>query len=210
MTSPRASCAVCRHPRFVALDAAARVAAPSLEGRLAVAQEFDVTLAAVEKHLDRCKPPRAAKRAKRIDEQRVEEAPESGPREAVEATPSIPAAPEPPPLPPARELAAPDEELRRRAQLLTRHLEREDLEPRQVAQVSNALASIDRLVLARERSERPIDEHPAFEPLLEDLVAAVLDALGPRAPEGIEAEIAEAFERRQAERASGQALRRAA
>lgn len=194
-------CAICDHERAGELDAAAR-AASSLDERMHVAERFAVTRAAIAKHLKNCLAPAPA-----------ESPPDSGARLAPVAGKGEAAVHDPPTaLPPPRELAAPDEELRRRATLLTRHLERPDLEPRQVAQVSNALASIDRLVLARERSAAPIDEHPDFEGVVEDLVSAVLDTLGPRAPEGIEAQIAAAFEERQATRAGAHrpALPRAA
>lgn len=115
--------------------------------------------------------------------------------------------------PAPRELAAPDEELRRRARLLTGELERmitEGAEARHIASVAGSLAKVDSLILARERSLRPIEEHADFEGLLTDLVASVAEELGAAAV-GAEGRIAARFEERQARRAAaGAAERRAA
>lgn len=216
---PRASkpCPICSHASRRDIDAATREGVPPLDEQMKLSERFKVTRAALERHIRKCEPAPVAGRRRARAASEEELAPDSGPRLASEAQKAPPTHEEPEaleevakPLPPARELATPVEELNRRAQLLTRHLEREDLEPRQVAQVSNALAAVDRLMLAREKSERPIHEHPDFDGLVEDLVDAVVGELGPRAPEGIEGRIAEALEHLQAERASGPALRRAA
>lgn len=62
---------------------------------------------------------------------------------------------------------------------------------------------------ARLEERQAIADHPDFAPLVEDLVLAVRDALGPDAPDGIEARIADELERRQVARATS-ADRRAA
>ncbi len=68
---------------------------------------------------------------------------------------------------------------------------------------SSALSSIARL-----EERQAIHEHPDYGPLVEDLVTAVVVELGPNAPDGIEARIADRLEALQVQR--GVAPRKAA
>ena len=196
------ACKVCEHKDRRAIERAAK-ASPSLEGLVAVCAQYDVTRAALERHLAKCP---AAKRRRGAQEAPDEAPPDSGRRAVADVQ-------EEAPLPPPRELAAPDEELRRRAKLLTRQLEHmieSRSEPRHISNVANALAVVDKLMLARERGARLIYEHPDFEGMVMDLVAAVVAELGPNAPEGLEGRVAERFEELQAERASSGVVERRA
>lgn len=193
------ACAICKHKSRAAIEADGRGGA-SLDALVDVCAKHGVTRSALERHLAKCSP--RTRRARKGAEDTPPSSSEQAPEEMDDGGRSS--------LPPPRELAAADEELRRQAQLLTRHLERPDLAPREVSQVSNALAAVYRQISAREKGQRPIDEHPSFEGLVEDLVEAVVAELGPRAPDGIEGRIAARLEALQAARAAAPALRRAA
>lgn len=80
------------------------------------------------------------------------------------------------------------------------HAQAASLEARRV-QVLRTLAGLE--------ASRGIDSHPDFPAVLEDLVRAVVESLGPDAPDGIEGRIADRFEALQAAR-QGDTERRAA
>jgi hypothetical protein len=183
-------CAVCAHPNRVEIEKEASEAT-SLEERLEVAARHKASRQVIERHLAKCLGLEAASHNGVAGEARGRETPVD-------------------PLPPLRELRGPLEELRHQAQLLTRQLERPDLTPTQLAQVSNALRALHRQMTAV-REQAPIHDHEAFDGLAEDMVAAVVEELGPDAPDGIEWRIAERFEELQARRAeAGSQKRRAA
>lgn len=197
------ACSVCKHPKKRAIEKAAK-ADPSVDALVGLCQRFNgVTRAGIERHLAKC--PTVAKSSPRRGEVVPDEAsPDSGPREAVEAQGKPPTAlngdsDEARPLPAIRELQTAQQELRYQAQLLTRQLEREDLSPTQLAQVSNALRALHRQ-MAMLRDNSPIHEHAEFPALLEDIITAVVDELGPDAPEGLEGRVADRYEQLQAAR----------
>lgn len=206
-----ARCTICHHERRAEIERASAEQPPTLEGRLHVAQTFAVSRATLEKHLEKCKPLPRRRGRKSVAPAGDDAPPDSGSRPVPE-TGAGEAAKEsaPVPPPPPRPIGSAGEELERYLQLVIRKVEGEDVKSTQIVPLIKEARQLI-TALQKLRDERPIDEHPAFEALVEDLVAAVVEALGPRAPEGIEAEIAEAFERRQAERlGAASPLRRAA
>jgi len=198
-----ARCAICDHKSRAEIEASARSAA-SLEALVAVCAKWNVRRAAIERHLKKCAPSERSSG----NEAGNETSPDSGPRAVGEGTTTA-TGEETKPLPPLRELRTALEELRHQAQLLTRQLEREDLTPTQLAQVSNALRALHRQMTVV-RQEAPIHEHHAFDGLVLDLVAAVIEELGPKAADGLEVRVAARFEQLQAERVSETIQRRRA
>jgi hypothetical protein len=65
-------------------------------------------------------------------------------------------------------------------------------------------------ILEKLTRRREIHDHPDFDGLIEDLTDAVEEVLGPNAPTGLRARIAEAFEVRQLERLDSKTRRAAA
>ena len=111
----------------------------------------------------------------------------------------VPEAPAEPP-PPPREIGTTMEELRRSLENLARASEAPGVTPSQRATLEGRKIALLK-EFRRLEDSRPIYEHRAFAGLVDDLVEAVIEVLGPRAPDGIEAAIANAFERMQAARA---------
>lgn len=118
----------------------------------------------------------------------VREEPEPASEERPTAEPDVP-------------LGTTADELRRSVQRLERLARKPGITPAQAATAEGkrvtALTALSRL---EERAA--IADHPDFTGLLEDLVAAVVAELGPDAPEGLEARIADRFEALQTARAA--------
>lgn len=181
-------CAVCNHPKRSELEEAARAEGGSLDGLVGVCERFGVPRVGVERHLAKC----GAKKSRRSV---------GGPGPASERRAVAPS--------PPRELGGLEEELRLVARRLAAKLE----EPEITAQAAGALSG--RLMqtlkaLEAHRASRPIHEHPEFDGLVEDLVEAVVEELGPKAQAGLEERIAARLEELQAARAGGGERRRAA
>ncbi len=103
------------------------------------------------------------------------------------------------PVAPPRELGTTPDELRESIRAIERDLSAPGLTPPQRTQLHRAkVAALTALSRLEERAG--IQDHPEFCDLIEDLVTAVCEELGPNAPPGIEARIAERFEHRQVER----------
>jgi hypothetical protein len=102
---------------------------------------------------------------------------------------------------PLRELGATPDELRQSIREIDRDLRGPALTAPQRTQLHRAkVAALTSLARLEERAA--IHEHAEFGDLVEDLVEAVLEVLGPQAPPGLEARIADSFEARQVARAT--------
>lgn len=103
------------------------------------------------------------------------------------------------PSSPPREIGSTAEELRLSLVNLARASEAPGTTPAQRAQLEGRKLAVIR-ELQRLQGAGGIEEHPDFEGLIEDMVQAVLDVLGPAAPPGVEERIADRLERLQAAR----------
>lgn len=183
-----AACKVCSHPRLQEVEATLVGGAAELD----VAEKYSLTRAALRKHLTTCAPRAGAKVAKARARR------SSSSEEAQPASSRRPSQ-KPASVSPPRAIGGHVEELRRSLEKLVRASEAPDVSPAHLASLGGRILSVSR-ELRRVESERGIQEHPAFVGLVEDLVAAWMGELGPDAPEGLEARVADRFERLQAER----------
>jgi hypothetical protein len=174
-------CSICSHPQQRAIERALAKGAAVLD----VCEEFVIKRVVLEKHVENCpKVFRGARRAGAKSE--PEQAPESSSHPAVARSP-------------LRAIGSHTEEIYRSLENLIRASEAEDVTPAQRAALEGRKLSLLREIRQREAG-RSIHEHPDFAGLVEDLVAAVVGALGPSAPEGLEGRIADRLEELQAER----------
>lgn len=114
-------------------------------------------------------------------------------------------------LAPRRELLGIEAELHRSVQLSNQILEGGlggGLSATQIAALQRVGFSALK-ILAQLEARRSLAEHPDFGGLVEDLVAALLEELGPTAPPGIEARIADRFEVKQSARTEAKQRRAA-
>lgn len=94
-----------------------------------------------------------------------------------------------------RELGTTRDELRATVRSIDRVRAKGGLSPAQEATLLGKRTSA-LTALARLEERQSLEDHPDFDALLEDIIGAVVDVLGPDAPEGIEARIADQLEAR--------------
>lgn len=113
---------------------------------------------------------------------------------------------QPGPVSAAREIGSHEEELKLSLANLTDALKDAET-PTHVAALEGKRLSVLK-ELQRFEAARGIHEHPDFAGLVEDLATAVVEELGPNAPDGLEERIAARLEALQAARAEGATVRR--